>query len=375
MGRMLCGITYLTISHVRFCRILLKLSLIAILVVVSAIITSNGAYENAFASGNSPKPSISITNPSNGATIQNGTLVVTGTASDSGSGIKFVQVKLNSGLPKTATPKAIGDWSTWTMSLDFSQSGANTITARAIDNAGNVQYIHITVTVNIVTKNSNMLFDFLVRNQGIPDSSLAALYGKHSKPSDIITEFTKDLLSTTITVQVAGQKSTTYFSLADLQANAANLHNLGYTWIAYDLEGSYSPASEWNNPIASIQQASQIAHSNGLKLLISPAGISTNDYASMAQYSDGWILQAMDLIAGDPTTMSNTIHDSVAKIKSGNPNEIIILQDSVNLDTVDQMNNAWDLTKDVVNGITIFYSDSTQIPQMAQVLTHIDGIS
>lgn len=358
----------------RFLRFLLKLTLVAILVLVSVVIISNESHENAFASGNTPRPSISIISPSNGATIQNGTLIVTGTAHDSGSGINIVQVKLNSGSAKTATPKATGDWSVWTASFNISQSGTNTITARAIDNAGNMQYVRITVTVDVTTKTSTAFFDFLVRNQGIPDSSLAALYGKHSKSSDIITEFTKDLLSTTITSQVAGQKSAAYFSLADLQANAANLHSLGYTWIAYDLEGSYSPPSEWNNPIASIQQASQIAHNNGLKLLISPAGVSSNDYTSMAQNSDGWILQAMDLIAGDPTTMSNTIHETVSKIRSGNPNEIIILQDSINVDTVGQMNNAWDLTKDVVNGITIFYSNSAQIPQMAQVLTHIDGI-
>ena len=440
------------------------------LLAIVTVLDESDHGNSAFALIDATKPTISITDPTNNANIQAGSYVVTGTTSDTGSGVKSVQVKINSGSLLTATPKAPGDWSTWTVTVTFSQigsnyiaakaidnagnyqvsrvivnvvkvgtitpiititfpinnaqlnnnkptiqgtssdsgsgvkqvqvsmdsgtytlatgttswsytsssslsSGSHTVTAKATDNAGNVATASTTFTVNTIQNNSGVIFDFLVRNQGIPDADLSALYSKHSKSTDIVTDFTAGLLSTTITSQVAGQKSTTYFSLADLQANAANLHSLGYTWIAYDLEASYSPASEWANPVASIQQAGQIAHSNGLKLLISPAGISPNDYTSMAQYTDAWVLQAMDAIAVDSTAMSNTVHTAVAKIKSGNPNEIVILQDSVNLDTVDQMNKAWDMTKDVVNGITIFYSNSTQIPQMAQVLTHVDGIN
>lgn len=221
----------------------------------------------------------------------------------------------------------------------------------------------------------SVIFVFLVRT-GFPETDLIPLYQKHASLStSIVTQFAKGLLDSNVTNNILGQEATTYFSLADIQGNATKLHSLGYTWVAYDLEGSYSPPNEVLDPIGSVRQASQYAHNNGLKLMISPAGIPTSDYSSMAQYSDGWVLQAMDLISGDPTVMSNTIHANVAQIKSGNPNEIIILQDSVNVDTVDQMNNAWDLTKDVVNGITVFYSYPSQISEMASVLTYVDGIS
>ncbi|MBI3638943.1 MAG: Ig-like domain-containing protein [Thaumarchaeota archaeon] len=353
------------------------ITIISTIFVLTVIISVVGLFESkAFAFVDTTKPTISITSPLNGATVQTGNYVVTGTASDTGSGIKLVQIKINSGSIITATPKTTGDWSTWNASVSFSQSSSNTITVKATDNAGNARFSNIRVTVNTTPKpNTNAVFVFLVRNNGIDDASLASLYSKHARSIDIVAQFTDKLLSDTITSQVPAQKSTAYFSLSDIQANVQNLHNLGYAWVVYDLEPSYSPASEVQDPIGSIQKASEYAHNNGLKLMITPAGIASSNFAGMAKYSDGFILQVMGLIAGDPAIFSNTIHDSVTKIRSGNPNSIVILQDSVNKDTVDQMNNAWDLTKDVVNGITIFYSTPDQLPQMAQVLTHVDGIS
>ncbi|HET6457766.1 MAG TPA: Ig-like domain-containing protein [Nitrosopumilaceae archaeon] len=350
-----------------------KISAIFVLIMIISVV---GIFESkAFAYVDTTKPTISITSPSDGATIPTGNYVVTGTASDTSSGIKLVQVRINSGSIITATPKTTGDWSTWSASLQFSKSGSNTIAVKATDNAGNAKISTIHVTVNTPKPNTNTAFVFLVRNNGIDDVSLASLYSKHARSTDIVAQFTDKLLSGTITSQVHAQKSTAYFSLSDIQANVQNLHNLGYTWVVYDLEPSYSPASEVQDPVGSVQKASAYAHNNGLKLMITPADIPSSNFTGMAKYSDGFILQAMGMIAGDPTVFSKTIHDSVAKIRSGNTNSIVILQDSVNKDTVDQMNNAWDLTKDVVNGITIFYSTPDQLPQMAKVLAHVDGIS
>ena len=218
----------------------------------------------------------------------------------------------------------------------------------------------------------SVTFVFLVRT-GSPESNLIPIYQKHVTSTSIVAQFANNLLDANVTSKIVSQKATTFFSYADIQGNATNLHNLGYGWVIYDLEGSYSPPNEMLDPVGSVQQASQAAHNNGLKLMLSPAGISPAYYANMSKYTDGWVMQAMNLIAGDPTTMSNTVHNYVSKIKSGNSNEIIILQDSVNLDTLDQMNNAWDLTKDVVNGITVFYSDPSQLPIMDSAYAHVDG--
>ena len=92
-------------------------------------------------------PSIRITSPASGATVSPGTVTVTGTASDNsgGSGIRTVQVKLDTGSYATATPRAPGDWSTW--SIDASMSaGSHRILSRATDNAGNQSWHSIIVT-------------------------------------------------------------------------------------------------------------------------------------------------------------------------------------------------------------------------------------
>jgi len=91
-------------------------------------------------------PSVAIVNPTAGATIPQGTVPVQGTAADNsgGSGISKVEVKLDSGLFSTATPKAAGDWSTWSTSVNIASSGQHTIYARATDKLGNQALVSIT---------------------------------------------------------------------------------------------------------------------------------------------------------------------------------------------------------------------------------------
>ena len=102
-------------------------------------------------------PTISITSPANGANISGPstgvTVNVAGTASDNtgGSGIQKVEVQVgtaNAFKLATATgPGGSQDWSTWSASDTVTTAGSHTITARAIDNAGNTRNTTITVTV------------------------------------------------------------------------------------------------------------------------------------------------------------------------------------------------------------------------------------
>jgi hypothetical protein len=95
-------------------------------------------------------PSIAITTPSDGSSISGSSsgvsVDVKGTASDSGSGVATVEVKIDSGSYKAVTPASTGDWSTWSGTVKFTTSGSHVITARATDNAGNQKWS--TVTVN-----------------------------------------------------------------------------------------------------------------------------------------------------------------------------------------------------------------------------------
>lgn len=96
-------------------------------------------------------PNLSITSPVEGAKVSSGALLVQGTAQDLGSGINRVEVRLNDTAYRLATPRAAGDWSTWSVSIDMSSLavGHYRILARATDNAGNQNWSEVYVTYSL----------------------------------------------------------------------------------------------------------------------------------------------------------------------------------------------------------------------------------
>nr|WP_294806918.1 Ig-like domain-containing protein [uncultured Nitrososphaera sp.] len=90
------------------------------------------------------KPSLAITMPPGGATVTAGQqFTVSGTASDAESGLALVEVRTDSLTYSNATVNG----STWTKAITMTQTGQHTIVAHAIDNAGNQQWVVLTVTV------------------------------------------------------------------------------------------------------------------------------------------------------------------------------------------------------------------------------------
>jgi len=92
-------------------------------------------------------PAIKITSPAANQKLAKGTITITGTASDTGSGVKTVQVHVDSGSYVTATPKSTGDWSTWSAQLKITSGGTHKIQARATDNAGNQNWYSVSISV------------------------------------------------------------------------------------------------------------------------------------------------------------------------------------------------------------------------------------
>ena len=107
----------------------------------------NSIYVNAITAVDTTKPSISITSPASGSTVPAGQVTIRGTASDSGSGVKTVQVRVDTGAYVTATPVAPGDWSSWSVTVNMG-SGTHRILPRATDNAGNQNWNSIYVTAS-----------------------------------------------------------------------------------------------------------------------------------------------------------------------------------------------------------------------------------
>jgi hypothetical protein len=94
-------------------------------------------------------PSVKITNPLANSTVPAGIVSIQGTASDNvgGSGIRIVQVRADISSFSAATPRAPGDWSSWSGSVTITTAGSHKIDARATDNTGNQKWFTIYVTI------------------------------------------------------------------------------------------------------------------------------------------------------------------------------------------------------------------------------------
>src|SRR5215212_8292801 len=86
-------------------------------------------------------PTISITSPNDGATLTSDSVTVKGTASDSGSGLEKVEVKIDSGSYSAATGT-----DPWSFDVTNLSEGSHTITAQATDKAGNTATASVEVT-------------------------------------------------------------------------------------------------------------------------------------------------------------------------------------------------------------------------------------
>jgi hypothetical protein len=107
-------------------------------------------------------PSVKITSPAADSAVINASssrqITIQGTASDDtmGSGIRVIEVEVGgNGSYIPATPKAPGDWSFWTSTIDVASAGNHRIVSRATDNVGNMAWNSICVTVNIQTTEIN----------------------------------------------------------------------------------------------------------------------------------------------------------------------------------------------------------------------------
>src|SRR5687767_8976116 len=89
-------------------------------------------------------PKVAITSPATSVSLATGAIVLSGTAIDSGSGVRIVEVTLDGGTYVAATPRASGDWSNWSTSVNVATTGTHRITARATDKAGNKSWFSIT---------------------------------------------------------------------------------------------------------------------------------------------------------------------------------------------------------------------------------------
>ncbi len=122
---------------------------------IVARVTDNAGNQNwdevtVTISGNTDRTplSIEISQPADNALVPEDKVIVAGRTSDDVSGVKKVQVRVNDGPYVDANPRSPGDWSSWSITLDFTSKAAAAykIFARVTDNAGNQNWDDVDIT-------------------------------------------------------------------------------------------------------------------------------------------------------------------------------------------------------------------------------------
>ena len=137
-------------------------------------------YVTVTSSSDTAPPNVAITSPASGSIYGPSagvTVNVTGTSSDSNSGVRMVQTRTDSTTLTSATPKASNDWSTWTSTVTFTQSGSNNIIAKATDWSGNVKTVKTPVTVVLSDNNLNSTTLTLNTISSVPWSNTVKVTG------------------------------------------------------------------------------------------------------------------------------------------------------------------------------------------------------
>jgi hypothetical protein len=120
------------------------------------------------------------------------------------------------------------------------------------------------------------------------------------------------------------RKGLQFFSLAEIRQHASKIKAQGLGIISYDLEASYSPDREVNNPTAAFREARSIANQYGLMLAATPSRVilSGSHGDDIAKLVHRVHLQAQALQDNDSTctTLRNWVAERVAFLERHNPN-------------------------------------------------------
>jgi len=315
-------------------------------------------------------PYVEITNPASNSVITSASsqITVQGTASDSDSGVKLVEVRANDGAYIMATPSASGDWSSWTATLPVTSSDTR-ITSRAKDNAGNQG--ESSISISVVDNAPNTKYFMATMLQYVDTDKQVNIYKPNMISSDkarIHVGLNKQVTSEQLDglLSLPGDHGMEFFSLAEIKANAPLLKAKGIEFIDYDLEpgSGYSPASDLADPVASIRAASKAAHDNGLLFQCSPSKKITTDYgAQLAPYCDQYHIQAQSLQT-NPAQYESFVKSTVAKLRQNNPDIVISVQLSTQrgaasgMTLLETMKNDFARVADDVDGITLWFANN-----------------
>jgi hypothetical protein len=190
---------------------------------------------------------------------------------------------------------------------------------------------------------------------------LADLYKTHLSQHDISLSKPDDS-NLEHTMQLPGRHGVSYFSVAEIKANAAQLKSKGADFIEYNFEESYSPSSDLADPVSSVKKAYAIAHSNGLELIVTPSVQLTTQHApDFARHADYYNIMAMSLQNdGCWTGFRDFVNNTVTRIREANPELPISVELSTVRGPLENMKECYSASAEFVDGLNVWYSNDEE---------------
>ncbi len=209
----------------------------------------------------------------------------------------------------------------------------------------------------------------IMRAQNRPiQPQLVDLYKPYLKYTDYLLTH-PDYSNWNYAIMLPGIKGAEFFSLAEIRANAATLKAKGAGVISYDLEASYSPISDSSDPVASMSQASHIAHQNSLKFIAAPSHRLTDKYySSFAPDADIYILQAQPY-QSNSSQYKSYVESIVPKLRASHPGMQIITELSTARGDLQSMQLGFSSVAKIVDGVASWYANTPDsLAQLNQFL-------
>ncbi|GIU72278.1 MAG: hypothetical protein KatS3mg003_1757 [Candidatus Nitrosocaldaceae archaeon] len=207
--------------------------------------------------------------------------------------------------------------------------------------------------IPVIHADDKISFVLLIRERYPYKYDLLSLYENYITEMDYIVIF-PGIKSIDYTKGLEGYKVATYFSIDEMN-NYINILKDKVLYIAYNIEHNLSPTNEVNDIVNSVKMASELAHKNGLKLMVAPSGRLTEIYAKeLVRFTDVYILQYQAL-QSNPDDYEKYVKNIVTEIRKVDNNVKLVAQVSTLRGDVKSMIDSFNRVKAVVDGVTIFY--------------------
>ncbi len=188
-------------------------------------------------------------------------------------------------------------------------------------------------------------------------SELISYFNDIARPDDIVS-FPMQFLSMLPEIK-AGQ---TMVAFASWQEAEEIIHSIQteIDWVLYNPEHwEHTPAAEQQNLPATVQNAAQFTHNNGLHFFLAPNRRFIDEtLEEIAPHADALLLQGQRL-QDDPEFFAAWMSEKIEVARSANPDLLIYVQVGANRGTPEVMLRAIQTVADQIDGIAIWSQPRT----------------